>query len=1521
MKKHFGLRFGFLFLSLLLASSQIQAAPVRGQSGDLWADLILGQLDFGQVSLGKPVNKGLDQAGDTVSAFDGGSELVDVNSNRLYVYDNGNSRVLGVNLTNLAGGQGAFLVLGQLDFNHGACNGDSGFQNYPNPPAASATCLCGRVASTVSMAENGAAGNMAVDGNGNLYVPDIYNNRVVRYNKADIDAYNGSRAVSAAYVWGQKDFTGFLPNGPNGGTANPANGDFVAGAPSTNTLFFQYAATASLTSAGVAIDSSGNLWVADNQNRRVLRFPNQGGVPASSADLVLGQNDFFSSLTAAGVGDTTHMFNPTAVRLDPSGNVYVADADPSSSQGRLLVYQPPLSSGMPAAMAVNQYAVGAGTVSFGNPAGLEWDKSNPASGLLWVTDATLHQIVQLQMNFSAGLFTGATALKSLLKAAPTNSATCKDQTSQTDTGLFFTANAGVSWDAGYSCGFEGSVGVDSAGNLFAGNGLVQDVWRYPAPIPPLSGAGSLPPGTSHAADLQVFKPATFNLRNSLSLDSFYSFNTGVAVPSGHDPNNVFYRQLIATDGRLLFWNIPSGVSALVSGQAANGAVDTVNASLPTNPPFGRVRQDSALPQQHLWAIRGNGETPYIEIYNLPLTTTSVSLAQIGPVVPVLGGGSITWTRIDGIAPSPDSTVSYLWVAEPRENRVLRIRNPLTNPTVDIILGQPSVASIGCNQTGSPISILEGNNYCGPCQNASNNPVPPTASSLYMPGAVRLDHHGNLYVSDSALECWGNYRLLRWNANQFPATPSSCLFAIPATAVYGHNGDFTSTTCADPLHGSCAPFEPAFTSDDGELVVGTDPYTNGGNGGDSNRFPVVLQNPISGDTEIGNLKDFTSMPHSMDFDDQNNLYVADLDRNRVEIYFNPLAIATATPTATLTPMANGSCGTSAASLQLKEFTSLNGSQASENFEVINTGSTPLNLSQVILKFWVYDTTGSSVVGAVNYGGCFGANCTAVNGVAMSAMSFSPACGSDSTHQANWEITLSNTSTSTLGAGVTWANLQTAIHLANFANFSGPATWYSPSSVGSGTTYTNDPHYAVYYQGNLVTASGGVPPSCRAAATCTPSGATGTATGTSSPTPTATLSRTFTATISPTFTPTMAAPTRTATSTVSRTSTATGTSTFTPSPTVSPTRTGQAASTSTRTSTATPTSTMTATRTPVSSSSVTSTPTPTSTPTRNATMTATLTASPTSGTGCGTSSLSLQLKEFGTCGSNQNQQNFEVINSGATAVTLSDITIKFWADDTTSGQSLVGAVNYGGCFGQTCTAVTGVALNTISFSPACGPDSTHLANWEITLSNTDMATLAAGAAWSNLQTAVHLGNFANFSPGTGFWYSPCAVGGGSAYTNDIHYALYVKGTLVTASGGTPPTCRPNPTCTATPLGGVSMPLANQGEGMPTFTPTPSPAANNSLVQSVVVAPNLSENGSPIQFRVVLGNPASIQISLFTLMGEQVDSLSTAGSRGLNTLTWELKNRNQEPVSSGLYIYVLRADEGIESRVETGKIAVLH
>lgn len=628
----------------------------------------------------------------------------------------------------------------------------------------------------------------------------------------------------------------------------------------------------------------------------------------------------------------------------------------------------------------------------------------------------------------------------------------------------------------------------------------------------------------------------------------------------------------------------------------------------------------------------------------------------------------------------------------------------------------------------------------------------------------------------------------------------------------------------------------------------------------------------------------------------------------------------------TPTPTAPCNTSPAALQLLEFTSCGSNQASETFEVVNTGSMPVSLSQLTIKFWVEEASGQALAGAVNYGGCYGPNCTAVSGLSLSTLTFSPACGPDPSHQANWEVTLSNTSGGVLGAGVTWSNLQTALHLANWGNFSSSGAWYSPCGVGNGA-YINDPHYALYYQGKLVTASGGVPPSCRTP-DCTPMSPTPTATATRTATFTATFTPTASRTASRTWTPTSTAtltPTPSPTSTWSRTATFTPTRTSTgsatPSPTatpiLTPTSTGTGSPTWTPTGTATVTPSSTPTRTPTSTATLTPTgtptrtisstptPTPTFSPTATSSRTATFTPSPTASTACGTSAAALQLLEFASCGGNYANQTFEVINRGASAVTLSDLAIKFWVDDTT-GRALAGAVYYGGCTGPSCTAVSGAGLSTLRFSPACGPDFSHQANWEVAVSTTSTALLGAGVTWSNLQTSLHLDNWSNF-PNSSIWYSPCGVGNGS-YVNDLHYALYLKGNLVTASGGVPPSCRPLPTCTP----GSFLVLAQAAlKEEPPLAPAPAP--------KVAAAPNVSRNGEPIRFKVELASPAQLNLTLYALTGEAVYQTTVKGSAGENSLTWDLRNGKGSPVASGLYLYRLEA--GSATLALTGKVAVLH
>jgi len=346
---------------------------VRGRLDDWRADVILGQPDFDQITPNEVVGNKL---------FNPSGVYVDRSSqpNRVYVYDAGNNRVLGLSHLGVCLGganagsactsdsdcpasscqieadRAADLVLGQPSFTASACNGDSGIQGFPDTALSSASSLCGMLAEGVSILESGSAATMATDLAGNLYLPDIYNHRVLRYD----DPFEKDRI--ADHAWGQTDFSG---NHCNRGAAGPDNQSLcLAPLPSYGDIM-----------SGVAIDAVGNLWVTDTRNSRVLRFPYDAilGAPAREADLVLGQPDFSTAVSGEGL---SQMSRPTSVRVDASGVVYVADAlSGSADKGRVLIFEPPFSNGM--------FASGLLGSGGGGPTGLEID---PAEGL-WVNDS------------------------------------------------------------------------------------------------------------------------------------------------------------------------------------------------------------------------------------------------------------------------------------------------------------------------------------------------------------------------------------------------------------------------------------------------------------------------------------------------------------------------------------------------------------------------------------------------------------------------------------------------------------------------------------------------------------------------------------------------------------------------------------------------------------------------------------------------------------------------------------------------------------------------------------------------------------------------------------------------------------------------------------------------------------------------------------------------------------------------------------------------------------------------------
>lgn len=346
-----------IFLSAPLATLfavSAQAAPVRGVAGDNWADIVIGKPNFAEVVAFTVVPNRLNIPHGVII------DRNDPSDNKMYVYDSGNNRILGFDLEDCrARGTNpldcsAEIVIGEPNMNTSACNGDSGFQNYPQRAPGSASSLCTLPEHQLSVTEGGSGSSMVVDTEGNLYVTDFYNHRVLKYS----DPFNTDTVADE--VWGQADFVG-----------NECNRGGSAGA---NTFCFSWGNSNNWT-AGVDVDSAGNLWVVDSGNNRVLRFPNSGGSISKTADMVLGQPDFTTTSPGSSLNK---LQDPNAVRVNAAGEVYVAD----NYNDRVLRYTTPTTG-------ASGQTFGSG---FNAPGGLDWDPTEP--GRIWITN-TEHALIEL----------------------------------------------------------------------------------------------------------------------------------------------------------------------------------------------------------------------------------------------------------------------------------------------------------------------------------------------------------------------------------------------------------------------------------------------------------------------------------------------------------------------------------------------------------------------------------------------------------------------------------------------------------------------------------------------------------------------------------------------------------------------------------------------------------------------------------------------------------------------------------------------------------------------------------------------------------------------------------------------------------------------------------------------------------------------------------------------------------------------------------------------------------------------
>lgn len=107
--------------------------------------------------------------------------------------------------------QRCYLIIGQVDSLHAACNQDIN-KGVCIPASAGSLCFTDYPIAA-NIAEKWMRVNIDIDQEGNLYVPDVYNNRVLIYKDPLSQTKNDGWGDNLAdFVIGQSDFQGHLSN-------------------------------------------------------------------------------------------------------------------------------------------------------------------------------------------------------------------------------------------------------------------------------------------------------------------------------------------------------------------------------------------------------------------------------------------------------------------------------------------------------------------------------------------------------------------------------------------------------------------------------------------------------------------------------------------------------------------------------------------------------------------------------------------------------------------------------------------------------------------------------------------------------------------------------------------------------------------------------------------------------------------------------------------------------------------------------------------------------------------------------------------------------------------------------------------------------------------------------------------------------------------------------------------------------------------------------------------------------------
>lgn len=754
-----------------------------------------------------------------------------------YVYDSGNSRVLAFKSPSFGFTvkPAPDLVFGQNNSStRGRCNGDS--TDTSSAPDADSLCLH-RGAFAISQAEEPRFSTMDTDADGNLYVMDQYNNRVLRFN----DPFGGGAGegdTTADEVWGQASF--FEKQCNRGlGYAIPEQvplGDPlppVLDAPAPNSLCteanFDARTDPSGEAGGLSLDQDGNMWVVDTINSRVLRFPaDVTGLPGKNADVALGQPDLdnFDPAIFDDCARNTVLCQPIAVEVSEDGDrLFVIDRK-EPGQNRILLFDRGAAGGDFATGMAATSVWGVGTLNFSRGMDIA------ADGSLWAADqgstADPHgRLIHFDTNGNV-----------LGQIDSSDFAGELDEYGQpVAIGAVF---GGVDVDGGYLYYTD----------QFHSNSVVRLDISDPS-MPQY--AGQIYSGNGE-------KVKAWNVRSRRS----FSVPFGMAIWSDLSLGNPTAEQQLFTvnDKRVMVWNLPASgflpnfapadYVITFDGNAINVAVDSNNNRLLVVTNYRILAYDLPVARD-----MGLGDAQ-VTIDSLEFNTVGSSTMDFAP-----------W------ALEYDETRDALWLVDSLNSRVSLLEDPyLSTRQVTLILGQTDPSANECNM--------------GMIQS-------PTAESICDPSDLEVDAKGDVYIAEGVFEGRydrpGNKRVIQLDGSDVDAAIGSVASLVSAKRVYGVP-NFTT----DPVQPKEGTYEPVRGQFNNPSSVGLDRQGRMIVLGDShfmaqNERVFIYEDPLRNpgavdyDTTLGDQMIPVPMGQGgySAFDYSGNLYVQDHTWNRVLIF--------------------------------------------------------------------------------------------------------------------------------------------------------------------------------------------------------------------------------------------------------------------------------------------------------------------------------------------------------------------------------------------------------------------------------------------------------------------------------------------------------------------------------------------------------------------------------------------------------------------------------------------------------------